>query len=304
VLSPDAASYMTVGAVGSCAAAVSQPVIAYVLPPSGSSFDAVLRAPPGASPPSSGAGGAGPPPPPAAPPSQIVSWRAPEGGDADEGAPPPPADWRALAKAGLKAIYGVTIRGGPKDQLLGMLNVGFVHPSEQELKVLARGCVGRPARASAIKSAGWLWRHQTVGRAVLLSTAPASPPLPVISQGSMFQTYLTLVGATITAVAKDATLQQYLVVSRELQVGGVPGWGGGESCGGEGSGGRGAAAVPGGLEGAAGGCLWFGLAGSRQRVRERRSADGSRAQLLAPGFCLNTLAPPPCPARADGAHAR
>jgi len=33
----------------------------------------------------------------------------------------------------------------------------------------------------------------------------------------MFQTYLTLVGATITAVAKDSTLQQYLSVSRELQ---------------------------------------------------------------------------------------
>lgn len=33
----------------------------------------------------------------------------------------------------------------------------------------------------------------------------------------MFQTYLNLVAATITAVAKDATLQQYLSVSRELQ---------------------------------------------------------------------------------------
>jgi len=34
----------------------------------------------------------------------------------------------------------------------------------------------------------------------------------------MFQTYLTLLGATITAIAKDSTLQQYLGVSRDLQV--------------------------------------------------------------------------------------
>jgi hypothetical protein len=41
----------------------------------------------------------------------------------------------------------------------------------------------------------------------------------------MFHTYLNLVGATITAVAKDTTLQQYLVVSRELQVRGERGQG-------------------------------------------------------------------------------
>jgi hypothetical protein len=136
VLSGDAASYITVGAVGSCSPAVSQPVITYPLPATGSSFESVLKAPPSssASPPNSSGGSGG-----ALAQGQIVSWRAAEGGS---GGPLPPADWRGLAKAGLKAIYGVTIRGGPKDQLLGMLNVGFLDPSDQELKVKGRDLGG------------------------------------------------------------------------------------------------------------------------------------------------------------------
>jgi hypothetical protein len=41
-----------------------------------------------------------------------------------------------------------------------------------------------------------------------------APPM----QGAIFQTYLALVGATVSAVAKDAALQHYLALSRELQV--------------------------------------------------------------------------------------
>ncbi|KAI8466517.1 MAG: hypothetical protein J3K34DRAFT_524450 [Monoraphidium minutum] len=159
VLSSDQAHTITVGAVGSCAAAVALPAAAAPLPEAGSSLDSALQGPVESIPLN---GGAAP-----RPNAAIVSWRAPEGGGA--GGEPPPEDWQPLAKAGLRAIYGVCIRGGGKDQLLGMLNVGFTDLADQEL------------------------------------------------QGSMLQTYLMLVGATISAVAKEPALQHYLAASRELQ---------------------------------------------------------------------------------------
>ncbi|KIZ00957.1 Serine/threonine-protein kinase ppk16 [Monoraphidium neglectum] len=161
VLSADHAHFMTVGAVGSCSAAVSLPVLAALLPANCSSLEPALKGDVGTMPiggagsRDSGSGG-------------IVSWRAPGAGGVPAGAPPP-EDWRPLAKAGLRAIHGVCIRGGLKEQLLGMLNVGYTNPEDQELK------------------------------------------------GAIFQTYLALVGATVSAVAKDAALQHYLALSRELQ---------------------------------------------------------------------------------------
>ncbi|KIY95610.1 hypothetical protein MNEG_12351 [Monoraphidium neglectum] len=135
VLSSDQAFYMTLGAVGSCTQAVSQPVVACPVAGSGGCLEDALRAAGEASTASESASGAG------AHGASLISYVAPDAaagagaGAGAGGAAQPPADWQPLVKAGLKALYGVCIRGGPKEQLLGMLNMGFAQPAEQELKL-------------------------------------------------------------------------------------------------------------------------------------------------------------------------
>jgi hypothetical protein len=219
VLSSDQAFYMTLGAVGSCTQAVSQPVVACPVAGSGGCLEDALRAAGEASTASESASGAG------AHGASLISYVAPDAaagagaGAGAGGAAQPPADWQPLVKAGLKALYGVCIRGGPKEQLLGMLNMGFAQPAEQELKV-------RPAPADDAPRTGRARPVASASCGRLVVPLPARQPRPrtLVArprpslQGAIFQTYLTLVGATITAVARDATLQQYLAVSRELQV--------------------------------------------------------------------------------------
>ncbi len=129
---------MTLAAVGSCTPAVAQPVIATPVAGSGSNLESILQqmlASGGGSGGGGGSNGAGAgAPPQQQPPSMIVNWRGAADGSS---APPPqlPADWRPLAKAGLRSIYGIFIRGGPKDQLLGMLNIGFSMPIDKDVKV-------------------------------------------------------------------------------------------------------------------------------------------------------------------------
>lgn len=134
IFSTDLSYYMTVGAIGSCAAAVAQPMIACPVPVEGSSLEAAMKLPNGSAATSTLTSGT----------SAIVSWLAPGSSTSSSGAAaqdslaertPLPLDWRPLVKAGLKALFAVCIRAGPKDQLLGMLNVGFTDPGEQEFKV-------------------------------------------------------------------------------------------------------------------------------------------------------------------------
>jgi len=131
VLSTDQAHYVTLGAVGSCTAAVAQPILAYPLAGSGSSLETAIlqlsgsganNASNAAANAADGGGGGG---------SAIVSWRA----SGDGYGPSPPMDWHVLASAGLRAIYGVCIRGGPKEQLLGMLNIGFTDARKEDVQV-------------------------------------------------------------------------------------------------------------------------------------------------------------------------